>query len=280
MKGMYQKAEACPKHHANITFLITTLWAEAFMRGFYQLELFHRFYTQRMKKVSCNDLNNLATKVRQGVVFWGAVMTYALVNSRSLATQMRPSPKTGMVMTSPYLATKVMMSSYLYLRSTHFTTIMRGFRRTFATGVACRQGTLTPPDTLSCQITDLHMFYLLRPIFPNVLFFRTMLFEHPSILSQFCFVDEITVEIGWKIPSETNLWNDSSPKFDKRRLPSIDQTLHQFANLLPNWTLLPILTLLLKFGGFHTTLQRMRLANRGRLLLRTPGPVPSIAIIQ
>ena len=50
--------------------------------------------------------------------------------------------------------------------------------------------------------------------------------------------------------------------------------LHQFANLLLNWTLLPILTLLPNFGGFHRTLQRVRLANRGRLLLRTPGPVP------
>ena len=55
---------------------------------------------------------------------------------------------------------------------------------------------------------------------------------------------------------------------------SIDKTLHQFANLLPNWTLYPIFTLLPYFGGFHRTLQRMRLANRGRLLLRTPGPVP------
>ena len=56
--------------------------------------------------------------------------------------------------------------------------------------------------------------------------------------------------------------------------PSIDQTLHQFANLLPNLTLIPILTLFPNFGGFHRTLQRVRLANRGRLLLRTPGPVP------
>ena len=56
--------------------------------------------------------------------------------------------------------------------------------------------------------------------------------------------------------------------------PSIDQTLHLSANLLPNWTFIPILTLLPNFGGFHRTLQRVRLANRGRLLLRTPGPVP------
>ena len=51
-----------------------------------------------------------------------------------------------------------------------------------------------------------------------------------------------------------------------------------FANLLPNWTLLLISTLLRNFGisitSFHRTLQRVRLANRGRLILRTPGPVP------
>ena len=56
--------------------------------------------------------------------------------------------------------------------------------------------------------------------------------------------------------------------------PSIDQILHKFANLLPNWTLIPMLTLLPNFGGFHRTLQRVRRTNRGRLLLRTPGPVP------
>ena len=50
--------------------------------------------------------------------------------------------------------------------------------------------------------------------------------------------------------------------------PSIDQTLHQFANLLPIWALLPVLTLLPNFGRFHRTLQRVRLANRGRFLLR------------
>ena len=39
--------------------------------------------------------------------------------------------------------------------------------------------------------------------------------------------------------------------------PLIAQTLHQFANLLPNWTLLPILTLKPTFGGFYRALQRM-----------------------
>ena len=58
--------------------------------------------------------------------------------------------------------------------------------------------------------------------------------------------------------------------------PSIEQTLYRFSNLLPNLTLLPILTLLSHFGGFQRTLQRVRLANIGRLLLRTPGPVRPI----
>ena len=34
-----------------------------------------------------------------------------------------------------------------------------GFHRTFATGVACRHGTLIPPDTWSCPIWDLQMFF-------------------------------------------------------------------------------------------------------------------------
>ena len=76
----------------------------------------------------------------------------------------------------------------------------------------------------------------------------------------------------WSLPFPNVTWHSGT--WPCTMTPSIDQTLHQFANLLPNWTLLPILTLLPNFGGFHRTLQRVRLANRGRLLLRTPGPVP------
>ena len=76
----------------------------------------------------------------------------------------------------------------------------------------------------------------------------------------------------WSLPFPNVTWHSGT--WPCTMTHSIDQTLHQFANLLPNWTLLPILTLLPNFGGFHRTLQRVRLANRGRLLLRTPGPVP------
>ena len=72
-----------------------------------------------------------------------------------------------------------------------------------------------------------------------------------------------------------NVWNRPSGSFmvdmeispnimkslSSTMTPSIDQTLHQFANLLSNLTLLPILTLFPNFGGLHWTLQWVRLAN-------------------
>ena len=69
------------------------------------------------------------------------------------------------------------------------------FHITFAMDMECRQGMLTPPVTWPRPIRDLHMFYLLRPIlFPNLsLFFRTMHFEHPSVLYRFCFVKEMHI---------------------------------------------------------------------------------------
>ena len=44
-----------------------------------------------------------------------------------------------------------------------FYLIVQGFHRTYATGAACQQRTLTPPDTWSCPIWDLHLFFLLIP---------------------------------------------------------------------------------------------------------------------
>ena len=71
----------------------------------------------------------------------------------------------------------------------------------------------------------------------------------------------------WSIPLPNVTWHSGTWPYTMT--PSIDKTLHQFINLLPNWTLLPILTLLPNFDGFHRTLQRVRLANRVGLLPRT-----------
>ena len=46
------------------------------------------------------------------------------------------------------------------------------------------------------------------------------------------------------------------------------------SDITPICELITELDLLPNFGGFHRTLQRVRLANRGRFLLRTSGPVP------
>ena len=49
--------------------------------------------------------------------------------------------------------------------------IVQGFHRTYATGVACQQRTLTPPDTWSCPTLGLACVLMLRPIsFELVLF--------------------------------------------------------------------------------------------------------------
>ena len=97
---------------------------------------------------------------------------------------------------------------------------LRGFHKRFATGVACRQGALTPV-TWSCPILDLHLFYLLRPLTPYT---------------------------------------------------GINKTLYQFVTLMPNLAFLLYLTFYqILVSTEH--LRRVWHADRGRLLLRTPGPV-------
>ena len=46
--------------------------------------------------------------------------------------------------------------------------IVQGFHRTYATGAACQQRTLTPPDTWSCPTLGLACVLMLRPIFSEL----------------------------------------------------------------------------------------------------------------
>ena len=64
-----------------------------------------------------------------------------------------------------------------------FYLIARGFHRTFATGAACQQRTLTPPDTWSCPTLGLASVLMLRPISPWTCLVSGLLsFEHPWLL--------------------------------------------------------------------------------------------------
>ena len=84
---------------------------------------------------------------------------------------------------------QTLYQSLTFLPNSTFNRLMRGFHRTFATGVACWQGTLTQPDTWSRPIWDLYMLYLLRSFSRTCHnFFRTIHFKHPSVLSRFCFL--------------------------------------------------------------------------------------------
>ena len=81
--------------------------------------------------------------------------------------------------------------------------ITSGFHGAFATGVACKQGTLTLPDTwFRPPFLDLLMLQLWRPNFSNLpCLYSTFHFEYPLVLSRFClsklsrFGDKISVLI-------------------------------------------------------------------------------------
>ena len=101
-----------------------------------------------------------------------------------------------------------------------FYRILSGFHRIFATGVACGQGTLTPPDTWSCPFWDLQF---------------VLLVETSDTLNRLDIIPVCDIITGLDI--------------------LLNLTFHQILVSIKH-------------------LQRVWHANRGRLLLRTPGPVP------
>ena len=151
----------------------------------------------------------------------------------------------------------------LFNRLWRYYLILGGFYRTFVTGAASKQRTLTPPDAWSCHIWDLHLFLCWDHSLQSLSYFQTF---GVSNISWFFFFDILKYPSPKCYITFLNMTKDSKT--------SIDQTLHQFMTLLPNWTLWPALNYYLISGGFLRTLQRVRLANRWRLLFRTAAPVP------
>ena len=93
-------------------------------------------------------LSNKLLGIRQGTleivieeVLWSTWGSYQTIWSFPLTNVKWHCVTWPYTMTTPYWSDFVPNST--------FYRILRGFHRTFATGVACRKGTLTPPDTWS-----------------------------------------------------------------------------------------------------------------------------------
>ena len=74
--------------------------------------------------------------------------------------------------------------------------IVQDFHRTYATGAACQQRTLTPPDTWSCPSLGLALilFYLLRPATPYT---DLTLHQFVTLLPDLTFLLNLTFSKYW-----------------------------------------------------------------------------------
>ena len=85
-----------------------------------------------------------------------------------------------------------------------FHLIVWGFHRTFATGAACKQRTLTPPDTWSCPILGLACVLISRPISPELVLFPD--FWVSNIPRYFCFASKMQNRSSFEISSPAQLF--------------------------------------------------------------------------
>ena len=82
---------------------------------------------------------------------------------------------------------------WILLPNLTFYLIVWGFHRTFATGAASQQRTLTPPDTWSCPTLGLACVLMSRPISPQLVLFPD--FRVSNIPRYFCFAFEVISSI-------------------------------------------------------------------------------------
>ena len=83
-----------------------------------------------------------------------------------------------------------------------FYLIVRGFHRTFATGAACQQRTLTPLDTWSCPTLGLACVLMSRPISPELVLFRTLEFR-TSLGTSLLLANNIWIGLDQDLQKET-----------------------------------------------------------------------------
>ena len=119
-----------------------------------------------------------------------------------------------------------------FVPNSTFYRILSRFHRTFATGVACRQGTLTPPDTWSCLIWDLQLLFCWdhwqsysTPVYetfpwldflPNLTLLLNKGFNRASATGVACREATLTPPNTWSRPFETCIcstcWDQSFSK--------------------------------------------------------------------
>ena len=130
---------------------------------------------------------SFSTGIRQGThgivieeVLWSIRGSYQTIWSFPLTDVKWHSVTWPYTMTTPYLSD--------FIPNSTFYRNLSGFHGAFATGVACRQGALTAPVPGPFPLGLACVLLVETNPFPNLsLFFRTMLFEYPSVLSRFCF---------------------------------------------------------------------------------------------
>ena len=105
-----------------------------------------------------------------------------------------------------------------------FYLIVQGFHRTYATGAACQQRTLTPPDTWSCHTLGLACVLMSRPISPepvlspdfwisNIPRYFSFAFEIPAYFRAclLCYIKH-------RESTKRKLFNDKSSPRDKAKI--------------------------------------------------------------
>ena len=81
-----------------------------------------------------------------------------------------------------------------------FYLIVQGFHRTYATGAACQQRTLTPPDTWPCPTLGLACVLMYRPISPELVLFPDLWISNTPRYFSFALSKWYDIPVGFVSP--------------------------------------------------------------------------------
>ena len=88
-----------------------------------------------------------------------------------------------------------------YLPNMTFYLIVQSFHRTYATGAACQQRTLTPPDTWSCPTLGLACVLMSRPISPELVLSPDFWISNTPRYFSFALYHTIDTAMSWNLCS-------------------------------------------------------------------------------